>query len=89
MTYWEKLQESNYTVYPNPSNNGIFCIQTPSSDRGLNIFIFDSMGKEILRQYFHPTNNSKLVNLSNHPTGIYFIQIAMEDKVYTRKLILE
>ncbi|MCH6235255.1 T9SS type A sorting domain-containing protein [Cognataquiflexum rubidum] len=57
------------TVAPNPSN-GIFQINL--SQAGIEIHIFDSMGKPIFQQQVE--TQETFIDLSGFPFGIYFLK---------------
>lgn len=54
-------------VYPNPSS-GIFNIGT---EKESTITVYDVLGKEIILK----NNNSKTIDISHYPNGIYFVKI--------------
>jgi hypothetical protein len=69
------------SIYPNPSNR-IFAIKTNSTIS--QIKVMDITGKEIL------INNSKQIDLNNHPKGIYFVSILTDkNNTITKKIILQ
>jgi len=69
-------------VYPNPSN-GIFKINGEVlQQQNYEIQVFDSYGKQIAI-----LNNPTEIDLSNHPSGIYFIQLKSIDGSVLRKKI--
>ncbi len=74
----------NISVYPNPSN-GIITIQRSSNEK-MNFSIFDITGKQIHSQK-NITDNLYTINLSNITKGVYFINISVNDKIITKKLI--
>ncbi len=89
-------KNSNFTIYPNPSN-GIFTLQTPAGSlRPAGVSITNITGKTI--KHFSITctehsrsvnNQSTIINLENQPKGIYFINIQTETGIYTEKLIIQ
>ena len=74
--------QSIFKVSPNPSN-GKFQVEFDSKVSG-NIEIIDPAGGKILNK---AVNNEKLVDfdLSSNASGIYFIQMSVGDKVYSKK----
>ncbi len=74
----------NISVYPNPSN-GIITIQRNSNEK-MNLEIFDITGKQIHSQK-NITDNLYTIDLSSITNGVYFINISVNDKIITKKLI--
>ena len=76
--------QSIFKVTPNPSN-GRFQVEFDSKVSG-NIEIIDPAGGKILNK---AVNNEKLVDfdLSSNASGIYFIQMSVGDKVYSKKVV--
>lgn len=75
---------SNIKVYPNP-NHGIFSIDLAGINTVVQIEIFNLDGKFIAKEY---VNQRELIefNLTEYPTGIYFVKIVTKAKVFTVKL---
>lgn len=80
----ENLNESNFLIYPNPSNNYIN-VETNLKDYSLSVF--DVMGKLIYKEKT-PQNKTR-INISNFSNGIYFLQLANGDKIISKKFIKE
>ena len=69
-------------IYPNPSN-GIFNIKTPMQN--LQYTVMSIQGK-IVQQGILTQNE---INLANHPKGIYFLQLASDNRTVIKKLVVE
>ncbi len=83
------INNENISIYPNPSN-GIFTIQNPvGSLRPAGVSITDITGKTIYNQQLGIHNSQFVIDISNQPTGIYFINIQTESGIYTEKLIIQ
>ena len=80
----ENLKESNILIYPNPSNSFID-IETTLTDYSLSLF--DIMGKLILKN--EAIQNKTRIDVSNLSNGIYFLQLATEDNIISKKFIKE
>ncbi len=76
--------ENNFTVYPNPTSDGLNMI--PTNNKTFDANIFNSLGEIIYS--IHTTNNCRL-STANWPTGIYFLQIKLNSKLYSHKIIKE
>jgi len=76
--------ENHILVYPNPTTGIVNINLTGLKDlSGLSLQITDVSGK-IIEQ----SNNTK-IDLSNQPSGIYFIKIKTDEGVFVEKLIVE
>ena len=77
--------EQTFSLFPNPSN-GNFTINNPG-ELNATVKIYNSLGEEVFSQ----TLNSKqeTVNLSSLPKGIYFVQIAGSNNLFSQKIVVE
>ena len=78
------LSETKISVYPNPTT-GI--INLEASVRPSSVSITDITGKVLEQSNFNSI--SQTYDLSNYPSGIYFIKIQTENEIYTTKIIKE
>ncbi|MFH0895756.1 MAG: T9SS type A sorting domain-containing protein [Bacteroidota bacterium] len=72
----------NILIYPNPTNNQI-TIQTTQSKNSFILSIFNSIGKEVIKQNVNPQENEVKIDVSTLPPGIYFVKI----QNYTGKFV--
>lgn len=88
-----ELQIANYElrVYPNP-NNGTFNIQLPKEEVK-RIFITNLLGQVVtslpIRNFVNPQSEILPVDLTNQPSGIYFINVETEKGIIVRKVTVE
>ncbi len=71
-------------VYPNPST-GIFTISLPGTN--VEISIKNILGQEI----YSVVTNSKdtKIDLSNQNAGLYFVEVEIGNRIYTKKISIE
>ena len=77
-----------FSVYPNPANENL--ILTLSQGEGTAVCelkIFDVMGMEIKK--LAAGSHQLAIDVSKFENGIYFIQLASENKTSTQKLIIQ
>lgn len=77
----EEIQENTFVIYPNPSATQIE-IQNPKSEIQ-NIEIYDAVGEKLFSQ--QPATGSQerfVINVSDYPVGIYFVQITSGDRTF-------
>src|SRR3989304_4246513 len=78
-----KELEKRIKIIPNPSS-GIFTLQL-SENTPSQVFIYNPLGQVVFKSLI--LNPQSLINLSSHPSGIYFIKVQTADKIYTEKII--
>jgi hypothetical protein len=73
------------SVYPNP-NQGTFTIHSAESNKA-DISIYDVLGKKVYEENAVLYSNL-LIDLSNHPNGIYFLNMRSGESLMTKKIVL-
>lgn len=75
-------EKFNFTVYPNPSN-GIFNISSNTNYDSLSVY--NVQGVEL----FHKVADSRMtsIDLTNYPSGLYFVHFFINNKKYTCRII--
>ena len=77
------LDSQNISVYPNP-NNKIFNIK--STVKIIKIDVLDILGSKL--KTIGPNNNLAEINISENPSGVYFLKISLENEnIVTKKII--
>ena len=71
----------NIELFPNPIK-GVFSLKT-SENKILNVTIMDLSGKELM----NVSSNYSQIDISNFPSGIYFLAITTEEGFATKKII--
>lgn len=81
-----ELENDNFSIYPNPSINGVFYINSKNKE-AFDIEVIDLLGKNILTIKNFEEEYFKLKNTSN---GIYFLKIINSEKqqIYSKKIIV-
>ena len=75
----------SYTVYPNPSKE-VVNVRFTEAQKG-NLTLFDVQGEQILKQAQTTSADTWQLRLSNIHTGIYFLQIKLENgEIRTEKI---
>ena len=77
-------------VYPNPTN-GKFSIKVKSENNTSNhqLSIYNTVGKVVLKKSIenNSDNSTDKIDLSAFPNGMYFIEVSVDGKKFTTKLI--
>ena len=87
----ETVSDLSFGIYPNPGT-GLFNITIKSvSSAIINISVRNSLGGILLEEEYSvaEVGNTKQIDLSACSEGIYFVFIRQDDKLVTRKLILD
>ncbi|PLX23661.1 MAG: hypothetical protein C0599_04045 [Salinivirgaceae bacterium] len=71
-----------FVVYPNPSKGNV----TVKADAMGSIVVLDAVGQVILEKEF---NGTSTVDMSNNSSGIYFIRLMTDNKVATKRVVIE
>ncbi len=80
----ETLSQTEFKIYPNPSN-GNFNIIFDDSNAAYNVQIFSLLGQKVFEQ-----NNSKTeaISVKNLQKGTYLIKVTKDSKSRTEKIII-
>lgn len=78
------VSKAQLSIYPNPSVSGKYTLasSTPLSD----FKIIDIQGKNVDFQLIKTSNGFKL-DLGETPKGVYFLQVRINDKMVSKKLV--
>jgi len=75
---------TNLSLYPNPSNNGVYRLSLPEVEN-LTAEVFDLSGRQVLPN----TNIDQVLDISSLLHGIYFARIQMANGSKTFKLVYQ
>lgn len=78
------LPENSISISPNPSS-GKFTV-TSSTQKNSLLEIYSPLGEKILEQII--TSSETEINLTDNPSGIYFVRLKTDDGTVTRKIVL-
>lgn len=81
----EKNEETELKIYPNPAKNELN-IELNNHNKISEYKIFNSTGQLMTTDKF---TEKTLVNIQNYAQGMYFIIIALQDKILYKKIIKE
>jgi len=75
--------ESDFTLYPNPTNLGYVNISSKSNAQ-VDVFVFDILGKEVIAE----TVTDKL-DVSTLKAGVYIVKAVQEGAEITKRLVVK
>lgn len=81
-------EESGIRIFPNPTNNKLNIVFSPSFPMPVDIEILNIYGHLVLKKE-DLTGNQFLLDLSIYPKGVYFIKIAQRNMKYIDKIVLQ
>lgn len=88
----EMQNELNYSVYPNPSQSGIFTIEWNKADSSpLLITITDLYGRIIqnAEQPVYSSSGTQVIDLSDHSAGCYLVELESPGKYKYRTRLMK
>ncbi len=75
-------------IFPNPTQGKLYVrLQLPLGVQHAHVSLFDPMGRIVLQQSLHQGSNA--LSLAHLSAGLYLVQVEVEGKVYTEKVVLE
>lgn len=82
----ENSIESNIILYPNPSSS-FFTIEVPNFDDNTSISIKNILGEELFFTRLYQYQQD--IDISYFKTGVYFVTLYLDNKSFTKKLIIQ
>ncbi len=81
--------DTEVEVFPNPTSDIALIKLSDAFSGEINLKIFDAKGQLIDLQSFSSRGNAELeINFMNQADGVYFIKIEMQNKVITKRIIV-
>jgi len=80
------LKDTTFSIYPNPSANGIFKISVANQEI-VSLQVFDISGRLITKKI--DLKNNDQINLSQYQKGVYIARFSSETKNEVLKLIID
>ncbi len=85
-SYDNIIFENDLTVYPNPTK-GIFSINLEGQN-SYKLTVRNIVGQIIYKDYV-PGGDIKNINLSNHKSGVYLLELDTDNGIINKKLIIQ
>lgn len=83
----EEISNSEITIYPNPSSDIIHIRFEGSSNEKRSAVLYDMFGRQVLTQAL--TSAQSEMKISEFADGIYFLQVKVGEKVFSKKILKE
>jgi len=82
-----KNTESNFSVYPNPTNGNLTISFTNSPFGKVSVKVMSAIGQEVYSETFTQTNENHHVDLSKYESGIYLVQITTSNSTVIKRVV--
>jgi len=81
---------TKFTVYPNPANDYTSITISVDKTEKVTLTIVDLLGKEISKEekVLFSGKTTEMLDVSNFQNGVYFINLQVENKITTQKLVI-
>jgi len=80
--------DADFSIYPNPANTTATIDLTAFIGHSVNMELYDGLGRKV-KSSINIKSNQFILNRDNLPSGIYFMNIISEGKVFSKKIIFE
>lgn len=89
--YIREFVSEQMKVYPNPTRHQTNLELTILRDAEVAIYLRDAMGQSLFSYQgkMEKGKNLKSINLRDYPSGMYLIQVELEDQRFSKTIILE
>jgi len=77
----------NILIFPNPSKSGLFNIKILSLNNTISYSVIDMNNEEISSGEI--TNEDHVLDISNHPKGLYLFRFKNGDSIFTKRILKE
>jgi hypothetical protein len=86
----EQNFRKDFTISPNPSNGLCYLSYMGDTDETTQVTVSNSLGSRILKEdiRFVPGSSKREIDLRQFPAGIYFVNLKMENQLFTKKIIV-
>jgi len=82
---------NEFKIYPNPATDQFHVYFEAGTSRNATLEVYNMIGSKVHQVSLatRPGQNSEVVDISGIKSGMYFIKLLMNDKAYTKRLIIE
>ncbi|MFM9944358.1 MAG: serine hydrolase [Bacteroidia bacterium] len=84
----QKIKTGNFKIYPNPANHFV-TIENPNNEPIQKIVMTDIQGKVVLNSEIVKSNSSCKFDISDMPSGVYYLEVHTEGKISNRMCLLK
>ena len=81
------FSNNNLSIYPNPTNGRLYVDLKQVPAEGIDVEVSDITGRIILRT--HLDDARSVIDITGESSGVYFLQLTVEDNVVTKRIMLQ
>jgi hypothetical protein len=81
------FSNNNLSIYPNPTNGKLYVDLKQVPAEGIDVVVTDITGRIILRT--HLDDSRSVIDIAGESSGVYFLQLTVEDNVVTKRIMLQ
>jgi hypothetical protein len=79
----------DFSLYPNPTNDGRFSIKTPDLSGEVTIKLTNMLGQQVKNEILSIVGNKVIVDANALSTGVYVVELSQDKNTFSSKLIVE
>ena len=79
--------DAEFNIYPNPTYNSATIDLAAFKGKELNLELYDAMGRKA--KSVTTKANSYTLERDNLPSGIYFMNVVVDGRIFSKKIIFE
>lgn len=82
---------NEFKIYPNPATDQFQVYFEAGISRNATLEVYNMIGNKVHQETLatRPGQNSEVIDISGIKAGMYFIKLQMNDKAYTKRLVIE
>ena len=82
-----KNTESNFSVYPNPTNGSLAINFANATTGKVSVKVISAIGQEVYNETFAQAGEKLNVDLSKDENGIYLVQITTNNTTVVKRIV--
>ncbi|NNE28473.1 MAG: T9SS type A sorting domain-containing protein, partial [Saprospiraceae bacterium] len=86
-TTCSETENFEFSIYPNPTSNELTVSGEYLLNQQVELKVFDTTGREIFFKEVSERIDRYNLDVSNLPTGLYFVVITSGDSIFSEKFV--
>ena len=82
------INSSSFAIYPNPADQNVNIEFSNSLNASGKLSIYSLNGRQVLQQQLESIDQAK-INVDKLSSGVYILQLNVQDRSFTKKLIIQ
>lgn len=80
--------KTEFIVYPNPASEVVY-IKLPFDFKDTSVILYDTLGRIVIDHNFSELGGKQSINVSELPSGVYFVKVQQGDYQASKRLIIK